>query len=370
LAGEGFKQARVSIPSFHLDLRQAPPLLYEILDRRWGICREDCAFLRKSMAKYRHDLPHRHGGTFLTDGGQITELIFHDGIDLPHLAAFTLLESEAGRERLRKYYESYLDIARLHGVGFVLSGPTWRANPDWAQKLGYDAAALDAINKDSISFLEDLRATWEASCDSSQMPCVISGVIGPRGDGYKAGIMMDADEAEAYHNAQIASFVDSQADMVSAFTLTNIDEAIGIVRAAEKKKMPCAISFTVETDGRLPRGETLQQAIETVDHETNGVAEYFMINCAHPSHFEQALDSRAAWTKRICGIRANASTRSHAELDESETLDDGDPEDLGLRYRKLKTAFPAMRIIGGCCGTDHRHVAAIAAACLPVDVED
>ena len=231
----------------------------------------------------------------------------------------------------------------------MLSGPTWRANPDWAQKLGYDAAALDAINKDSITFLEDLRAAWEASCDSSQMPCVINGVIGPRGDGYKAGIM-DADEAEAYHNAQIASFVDSEADMVSAFTLTHVDEAIGIVRAAERQKIPCAISFTVETNGRLPRGETLQQAIETVDHETNGAAEYFMINCAHPSHFEQALDSRAGWTKRIYGIRANASTRSHAELDESETLDDGDPQDLGLRYRRLRTAFPAMRIIGGCCG--------------------
>jgi homocysteine S-methyltransferase len=290
------------------------------------------ALLRKSMAKYRHDLLHRHGRTFLTDGGQITELIFREGVDLPHFAAFTLLDSDAGRERLKKYYESYLDIARRHDVGFVLSGPTWRANPDWAQKLGYDAAALDAINKDSISFLGDLRAAWEASCDSSQMPCVINGVIGPRGDGYKAGIM-DADEAEAYHNEQIASFVDSEADMVSAFTLTNIDEAIGIVRAAKRQKIPCAISFTVETNGRLPRGETLQLAIETVDHETNGAAEYFMINCAHPSHFEQALDSRAGWTKRIYGIRANASTRSHAELDESESLDDGDPQDLGLRSR-------------------------------------
>ncbi len=134
------------------------------------------------------------------------------------------------------------------------------------------------------------------------------------------------------------------------------------------QRIPCAISFTVETDGRLVRGETLQQAIETVDQETNGAAEYFMVNCAHPSHFEQALDSGAGWTKRIHGIRANSSTRSHAELNESETLDAGDPQDLGQRYRSLRTAFPEMRIIGGCCGTDHRHVAAIAAACLPVNV--
>jgi homocysteine S-methyltransferase len=320
------------------------------------------------MAKYRHDLPHRHGGTFLTDGGQLTTLIFQEGIDLPHLAVFTLLDSEAGRARLKRYYEDYLAIARRHGVGFVLSGVTWRASPDWGEKLGYDAAALDAINKRSIAFLEELRAGWEASCDSSLMPCVINGVIGPRGDGYKAGYM-NADEAEAYHSAQIASFAGSEADMVTAFTLTNIDEAVGIARAAERESLPCAISFTVETNGRLPRGETLQEAIETVDHATNGVPEYFMINCAHPSHFEQALDSRAGWTKRIYGIRANASTRSHAELDGAETLDAGDPQDLGNRYRSLRTAFPSMRIIGGCCGTDHRHVAAIAAACLPVDVE-
>jgi homocysteine S-methyltransferase len=320
------------------------------------------------MAKYRLDLPHRHGGTFLTDGGQVTSLIFHDGVDLPHFAAFTLLNSDAGRERLKTYYEAYLAIARRHDVGFVLSSPTWRANPDWAKKLGYDAAALDAINKDSIAFLEDLRAAWEASCDSAQMPCVINGSMGPRGDGYKAGCM-DADEAEAYHNVQIASFVDSGADMVTAFTLTNIDEAVGIVRAAERQQLPCAISFTVETNGRLVRGETLQQAIETVDLETNGAAEYFMLNCAHPSHFEPALDSKSGWTKRIYGIRANASTRSHAELDASETLDDGDPQDLGQRYGRLRMAFPAMRIIGGCCGTDHRHVAAIAAACLPVNVQ-
>jgi homocysteine S-methyltransferase len=320
------------------------------------------------MAKYRHDLPHRHGGTFLTDGGQLTTLIFHEGLDLPHLAVFTLLDSEAGRARLKRYYEAYLAIARRHGVGFVLSTPTWRANPDWADKLGYDTAALDAINKDSISFAKELRAGWEANCDSSQMPCIINGSIGPRGDGYKAGYM-NADEAEAYHRVQIASFVESGADMATAFTLTNIDEAIGIARAAASKNLPCAISFTVETNGCLPRGETLQQAIETVDHATDGAPEYFMINCAHPAHFEQALDSRAGWVKRIYGIRANASTRSHAELDGAETLDAGDPQDLGQRYRSLRVAFPQMRIIGGCCGTDHRHVAAIAAACLPVDIE-
>ncbi len=312
------------------------------------------------MAKYRNDLPQRHGGIFLTDGGMETTLIFHDGADLPHFASFVLMETAEGRALLTKYYESYLDIARKQGVGFVLDTPTWRANPDWGAKLGYDADALKAVNARSIAFLKGLRAKWE----SAQMPCVISGAIGPRGDGYKAG-NMDANEAEAYHTAQIAAFAEAGADMTTAFTLNTINEAVGIARAARTIGLPCAISFTVETDGRLVGGATLREAIETVDRETRNAPVYFMINCAHPTHFERALQAGEGWMKRVHGVRANASAKSHAELDESETLDAGDPLDLGRRYRELQQTFPTMRILGGCCGTDHRHVAAICEACVP-----
>ena len=312
------------------------------------------------MAKYRHDLPQRSGGIFLTDGGMETTLIFHEGIDLPHFAAFVLLDSPEGRQQLKQYYASYLAVARDHGTGFVLDSPTWRANPDWGAKLDYDAAALKAINVRSIAFLEELTAGWERP----GAPCVISGAIGPRGDGYKAGNMA-SDEAEAYHGAQIAAFVEGGADMVTAYTLTSVNEAIGIARAARAMRMPAAISFTVETNGRLVNGETLREAIETVDRETDGSSEYFLINCAHPTHFEDALKAGEAWTARIHGVRANASTKSHAELDQSETLDSGDPSDLGRRYLKLRSAFPTMRILGGCCGTDHRHAKAICDACVP-----
>ena len=218
--------------------------------------------------------------------------------------------------------------------------------------------ALRAINVASIALLEELRAEWE----DATTPCVISGAIGPRGDGYKAG-NMDAAEAEAYHAAQIAAFAGTTADMVSAYTLTNINEAIGVARAAKAQGMPCAISFTVETDGRLVTGKTLQEAIETTDRETGGYPLYYLINCAHPTHFEDALAAGEPWMKRILGVKANASTKSHAELDESDTLDAGDPIDLGRRYRALTRSFPTMRILGGCCGTDHRHVAAICEAC-------
>jgi homocysteine S-methyltransferase len=312
------------------------------------------------MAKYRDALPQRRGGIFLTDGGMETTLIFHSGVDLPHFASFVLLDSAEGQEKLKQYYEAYLAVASKHGTGFVLDSPTWRANPDWGARLGYDASALDAINVRSIAFLEELRAGWQRP----GAPCVISGAIGPRGDGYKAG-NMDAAEAEDYHRPQIAAFSEGGADMVTAYTLNSINEAIGIARAAQSAGMPAAISFTVETNGRLANGETLREAIETVDRKTDRAPEYFLINCAHPTHFEDALKAGEAWTERIHGVRANASTKSHVELDESETLDAGDPADLGRRYVALREAFPKMRILGGCCGTDHRHAAAICEACVP-----
>ncbi|MCA1441559.1 homocysteine S-methyltransferase family protein [Ensifer sp. IC4062] len=312
------------------------------------------------MAKYRENLPLLNGGTFLSDGGMETTLIFHDGVELPHFASFVLLSSAEGRRKLLQYYKHYLDVARRHDTGFVLDTATWRANADWGEKLGYDAAALATANRNALDLLTALRTEYERP----QAPIVLNGVIGPRGDGYKAG-KMNADEAEDYHGAQIATFAASEADMISGVTLNNIDEGVGIARAARIHGMPCAISFTVETDGRLVTGQSLRDAIETVDAETDGYPHYYMVNCAHPSHFDGALDQGEAWVKRIGGIRANASMMSHAELDESETLDAGDPADLARRYQSLTGRMPQLRVLGGCCGTDHRHIAAICEACLP-----
>ncbi|WP_112946111.1 MULTISPECIES: homocysteine S-methyltransferase family protein [unclassified Rhizobium] len=312
------------------------------------------------MAKYRAHLPQIDGGFYASDGGMETTFIFHDGMELPHFASFVMVDDEEGRDRLLVYYRRYLDIARKHRTGFILDTPTWRANADWGAKLGYDAEGLHRVNLAAIDLLLPLRDKYE----EPGRPIVISGAIGPRGDGYKAG-NMNAAEAEDYHGAQIRSFATSEADMVAAYTLTNIDEAIGVARAAAANHMPCAISFTVETDGRLVTGRSLQDAIETTDAATGGSPAYYMINCAHPTHFAGALAANSGWTRRIGGLRANASRMSHAELDESETLDAGDPSDLGERYRVLLRGMPEIRIVGGCCGTDHRHVAAICEACVP-----
>jgi homocysteine S-methyltransferase len=300
--------------------------------------------------------PQLDGRLFLTDSGMETSLVFHEGRDLPAFAAFPLLESEGDRAWLLAWFERHMRLAERHGTGFVLDTPTWRANTDWGATLGYDQAALRRINVEAVAFCQDLRDTWKERID----PIVISGCIGPRGDGYRAG-RATSNEAGAYHRPQIEAFAEAGADQVCAFTMTTIEEATGIVRAAASVGIPVAISFTVETDGRLASGVGLGAAIETVDDVTGGAAAYFMINCAHPTHFAHVLDG--PWVERIAALRANASTMSHAELDEAETLDDGDPDDLGRRYADLRKLLPRLAVLGGCCGTDDRHVAAIAGAC-------
>jgi S-methylmethionine-dependent homocysteine/selenocysteine methylase len=306
--------------------------------------------------RHRHRLPQLDpAGPFLTDGGLETTLIFHRGLDLPCFAAFALLANDSGRDELRRYFAPYLALAREHCDGFVLDTATWRANPDWGARLGYGLDDLDAANRTAVALAEEIRAAGEAKAT----PVVINGVIGPRGDGYDPGELMTADEAQRYHARQIATFADTAADMVTGLTLTNPEEAIGIARAARDHALPAVISFTVETDGRLPDGRPLGDAIERVDAETGGSVAYFMINCAHPTHFAGVLDDDGAWRERIGGLRANASAKSHAELDEAEELDEGDPAALGAEHAALRRRLPAVAVLGGCCGTDHRHVEAI-----------
>jgi homocysteine S-methyltransferase len=312
------------------------------------------------MALYRHSLPQLAGTTLLSDGGLETTLVFLDGMKLPCFAAFPLLESEAGRQRLRYYFAAYIAAAKAHDAGFLLSSPTWRANADWGANLGYSVASLDEINRRSIEFLVALREEYS----DAVRPIVIEGMIGPRGDGYCPGERMRSAEAERYHATQIASFAASAADMVGAYTLNYPEEAIGIARAAHAAAMPVAISFTVETDGRLPSGDTLQAAVEEVDGASGMAPAYYLINCAHPDHLAGALREPGAWIARLRGIRANASRKSHAELDAATELDAGDPVELGCAYRDLRRRFPHLTVLGGCCGTDERHIAAIAAACL------
>jgi S-methylmethionine-dependent homocysteine/selenocysteine methylase len=307
-------------------------------------------------------LPQLADDLLLTDGGIETTLIFHEGLELPDFATFPLLATAEGRDALRKYFRAYGDIARRFGIGVVLESATWRANPDWAARLGYDAPALAEANRSAIDLLEEIRAEY----GSEETPVVISGCVGPRGDGYSPRSTMTEKEAHAYHREQIDTFADTEADLVTAITMNYVEEAIGVVRAARAADMPVCIAFTVETDGRLPTGQTLRGAIERGDLATSGYAAYFMINCAHPTHFEHILEEDSAWVGRLGGLRANASRKSHAELDEAEELDMGDPAELGADYARLKGRLPALTVVGGCCGTDHRHVDRMVEHCLPL----
>jgi S-methylmethionine-dependent homocysteine/selenocysteine methylase len=287
---------------------------------------------------------------YLTDGGLETTLVFDRQLTLRHFAAFELLNSEDGRKELRDYYCPYLTLAAENELPFVLDTPTWRANPDWGFKLGYTSDELKAINRSAVEFIRDLARTHTI------IQPVISGCVGPRGDGYVPGYQMTAEESSLYHESQIRSFALADADIISAYTLNYVSEAIGIIQAASQFKIPVVISFTLETDGRLPDGTLLADAIKKADDETQGYCLHYMINCAHPSHFIQLFEKPAEWQSRIRGIRANASAKSHEELDASEQLDKGDACALGKSYKMLYEKLPWIKVIGGCCGTDHSHI--------------
>lgn len=294
----------------------------------------------------------------LTDSGLETWLIFHRDVDLPDFAAFPLLDDPWGRELLAEYFRDHLQLAANTGAALVLETPTWRANPDWGARLGYDADALDRVNCDAVVFLRGLGE------ERSDVDVVVSGNIGPRGDGYSPDELLTPDAAERYHRPQIESFVAAGAHRVTMLTATHTGEAIGVVRAAFAAGIPTVIAFTVETDGRLPSGQALHEAIVDVDVATDAAALHFGVNCAHPDHFSSALDVESPAIDRIELVRANASRASHAELDEAEALDDGDPHELGSLYAELRRHHAHLRVLGGCCGTDVRHVRAIAQCCL------
>lgn len=286
------------------------------------------------------------------DAGLETAMIFHEGFDLPEFASFVLLDDPRGREALGRWFDGFVALAREGGTGFVLDTATWRANMGWAGALGLDEAGIARVNAEAVAFAK----AWRARHESPDLPILINGVVGPSGDGYRVDVTRAADEAERIHAPQVRALAAAGADLVTAVTMTHVEEAIGVARAARAAGLPHVLSFTVETDGNLPSGQDLQEALAEVEAATGGSALFYMVNCAHPSHFGHRLEG--PMRHRIGGIRANASRLSHAELDVATELDDGNPAEFGSDYAAFRTLLPGLRIIGGCCGSDHRHVAA------------
>jgi homocysteine S-methyltransferase len=306
---------------------------------------------------YRDALPQLSGDLFLTDAGLETDLIFNHGIEMREFAAHTVLPDPEGRAALIRYYEGFLRLAGEMKTGFILDSVTWRAHAHWADALGASKAELRAANEDSIRLIAELRRRFAGNAG----PIVLNAVTGPCGDAYRPDIRIAVEDAERYYAEQLGWLAETEVDMATALTFNQAGEAAGFVRAAGGAGLPAVVSFTVETDGRLPTGQSLGEAIAEVDAMSDGRAAYFMINCAHPTHFADALDD-APWARRIRGIRANASRKSHAELDEAAELDAGDPRELAGQYREIAARLPWLNVFGGCCGSDLRHVSEIARA--------
>jgi len=307
--------------------------------------------------RYRSALPQLSGDLFLTDAGVETDLIFNHGIEIREFAAFTLLATPEGRAALTRYFEGFLGLARERNAGFILDSTTWKAHAHWGKSLGMDAAELEVANQEAMGFVAELRARFAVGAK----PIVLNAVVGPRGDAYRPEGRISMEAAEDYFSEQLGWLAATDADMISALTFNQAAEAAGLARAARTLGMPAVISFTVETNGALPTGQSLADAISQVDAATDEFPAYYMINCAHPDHFTGVLKD-APWARRIRGVRANASRKSHAELDASTTLDAGNPEELAGQYRELVERLPWMNVFGGCCGSDLRHVTEIARA--------
>jgi S-methylmethionine-dependent homocysteine/selenocysteine methylase len=303
------------------------------------------------LSEYRENLPQLSGELFMADAGLETDLIFNHGIDIREFAAHTLLPDVRGREAMAVYFRTFMALAESHAAGFVMDSQTWKAHTHWADDLAATEQELHEANLDSIAFISELRDEYS----NNSNPIVLNGIIGPRGNAYASKAWQTDVDAETYHARQVGWLADTNVDMLTATTFPHSAEAIGVVRAAQAVGLPVVISFTVETNGALPAGESIQDAIRAVDDATQGAAAYFVVNCAHPDHFFHMLDDSES-CRRIRGLRCNASKLSHAELDACEVLDDGHPAELASHYSGITQKMPWVNIFGGCCGTDLRHV--------------
>ena len=291
-------------------------------------------------------LPHASDKYFLVYAGTGTDLIFNHGIELPGFASFPLLEQPETRAVLAGQMQALVQLAGEMGTGCILDAPTWMANADRAAPLGYDAESLRDVNKAGVALMEEVRQA------SGRDDVLVSACIGPRYDPYADIPSMTVEQARQYHGVQLAVLKETTVDLVTAYTFNRTSEAAGCVLAAKDIGLPIVMSLVVETDGCLADGTKLVDAVNQIEAETEGAALFYMVNCAHPTHFANALRAHP----RLKGVVANASSCSHAELDEAEDLDEGDPAQLGQQIADIMRGNTSIRVFGGCCGTDMRHL--------------
>ena len=296
------------------------------------------------------------GLIYLTEGGQETEVMYRHGFDLPEFAMFPLLDQPDAVEVVRAMYSAVLDTAERHGCAVLLGGLDYRASPDWAGLIGYDPTALAAMQTRAIEFLREVSDPYR-----DRLPDVrIAGIVGPRGDAYQVNPTITADESEEYHSVQLATLAASGVDLVEAMTFNNVDEAVGLARAASSAGLPLSVSFVLDSDHNLNGGPSLKEAIESVDAAAGSDRPAFYgINCSHPFEFMPAIES-GEWFKRIRCLRPNAAAADKISLCTLGHLEEGDPVELGSLMGQLAADYPHIDIWGGCCGTWDKHLDHIA----------
>ena len=298
------------------------------------------------------------GLRYLAEGGQETELMYGHGFDLPEFALFPLLDNPAAAAKLTAMYRAVLDVAVRHRLGVLLGGLDYRASPDWAERLGFDAAQLAEYQIRSIDFLRQVSQPYR-----KRLPHIlVAGCVGPQGDAYHRNEAVTETSAQAYHSTQMANLAAADVDVVEAMTFTSAEEAIGVIRAARAHDLPIVVSFMIDSAGAADGSWSFRKMIETVDSATDGYALFYGINCSHPVEFEPQLAEPGEWLDRIGLLRPNASAKDKTELCQIGHLERGDPADLALRMERLAERMPDVRIWGGCCGTWDEHLERIAAA--------
>ncbi|KAJ5210720.1 Homocysteine S-methyltransferase [Penicillium cf. griseofulvum] len=291
---------------------------------------------------------------FITEGGIETTLIYTKNIDLPNFSTLPVLNTEDGKETISSIYKGYIDIARAHSTGVVLETRTWRGSPLWSSEIGLSIPQMVDLNHTAVKLLQGIRS--ETPFD----PIVISGAMGPLQDAYQDSTV-SFDQAREYYGPQIRAFAEEGVDMLCIMTVTNLDEAFGAVSLAREYNLPIHVSFSIETDGRLRGGKTLEDAIREVDSVTENYVTYYGVNCAHPRYIIMAVqDMPMEVRSRLGSIRGNSSLKSHEELDNSTELDRGDIPGWVQEFNQLVSMLPGLKVVGGCCGTDEEHIDAIA----------
>lgn len=293
----------------------------------------------------------------ITDGGLETTLIYKYNIELPYFSCINLLKTDSGRNIIYNCLLNYVNISEKYNVNIIIETPTWRCSKKWSKLLNCENSDIEKINREAVNIVKSIK--------KNNKKIIISGNIGPIDDGYVISNKLTIEELKEYHSEQIYILANENVDIISAFTINYVEEAIGITLVCKDINIPLVISFTLNIDGKLPSGMTLEDSIKYIDKYTNYYPMYYMINCAHPKHFISLFkDNNSDWIKRIKGIRSNASDKSHEELNNSKKLDIGNIVELSNYCKNIRKENKHINIFGGCCGTDENHVEEILIKCL------